>query len=198
MTTITSRSTLPDVCFAVCTALQRSGTVAVLTGGSAATLYAPERYQSQDADFVIMIARDPQVTVAALADLGFIERDGMYHHPDTRYTVEFPPGPLSIGLMVVSDYETIKRGAETLHVLSRTDVVCDRLAAFFHWDDRSSLRTALDVAESGEIDLTKVAQWSRKEGASEKFDEFQARYASAATMRSQGRDLDRSRSDLDL
>ena len=127
MKTITSRSTLPDVCFAVCTALWRSGTVAVLTGGSAATLYAPERYQSHDADFVIMMARDPQGTATALADLGFVERGGMYHHPDTRYTVEFPPGPLSIGSMIVSDYETIRRGPETLHVLSRTDVVCDRL-----------------------------------------------------------------------
>ncbi len=46
-------SALISVAFEVCTALEAAGTTAVLTGGSAATFYAPEAYQSVDIDFVI-------------------------------------------------------------------------------------------------------------------------------------------------
>jgi hypothetical protein len=53
MAPVTAGASLEDVCFAVCTALQNAGTIAVLTGGSAATYYAPAAYQSRDADFII-------------------------------------------------------------------------------------------------------------------------------------------------
>lgn len=52
---ITASSTIVDVAFAVCTALERAKIIAVLTGGSAATYYAPEAYQSRDLDFVITL-----------------------------------------------------------------------------------------------------------------------------------------------
>ena len=37
-------SSLTDVAFAVCTALHEAGYTVILTGGSAATFYAPEAY----------------------------------------------------------------------------------------------------------------------------------------------------------
>jgi hypothetical protein len=46
-------ATLTDVAFAVCSALDRIGERAVLCGGSAATYYAPDAYQSRDLDFVL-------------------------------------------------------------------------------------------------------------------------------------------------
>lgn len=46
-------SSLEDVCFEVADALNRYSIQAVLTGGSAATLYAPDVYASLDADFVL-------------------------------------------------------------------------------------------------------------------------------------------------
>ena len=52
---IDATSTLVDVCFTVCTALSESDITAVLCGGSAATFYAPQAYQSKDADFVITV-----------------------------------------------------------------------------------------------------------------------------------------------
>jgi hypothetical protein len=171
-TAITQYSTLEDICFAVCTALQNAGTTAVLTGGSAATYYAPQRYQSFDADFIITMRQDGRSTADALASLGFTERGGAYEHPATQYTIEFPPGPIAIGDVIITDWETMIRGDETLHVLSRTDSVRDRLAAFYHWSDRSSLITALAVAESGEIDLSRIEAWSNAEGAAAKFREF--------------------------
>lgn len=50
---ISKTSTLEDVCFEVTEALDLHGFTAVLTGGSAASMYAPNAYMSQDADFVL-------------------------------------------------------------------------------------------------------------------------------------------------
>ena len=50
---ITADSTLPEVAFEVCSALEAEGVTAVLTGGGAATFHAPEAIQSFDLDFVI-------------------------------------------------------------------------------------------------------------------------------------------------
>lgn len=50
---IDEHSSLDDVAFAACTALDEAGIRAVLTGGSAAVHYAPETMQSYDADFVL-------------------------------------------------------------------------------------------------------------------------------------------------
>ena len=52
---ITRESSLREVAFAVCTALHERGIEVVLTGGSAATVYAPHAYQSRDIDFVIVM-----------------------------------------------------------------------------------------------------------------------------------------------
>lgn len=128
---INRRSSLVDVAFAVCTALDQAGAVAVLVGGSAAAYYT-SRYRSHDADFVITFA-------PLSADLG--------------------------GAVV-------RRTDEILHLYSRTDSVRDRLAAFYHWNDRGSLRSALYVARSGPIDIDLVQTWSHREGAARKFSEF--------------------------
>jgi hypothetical protein len=166
-------STLIDVCFAVCTALKLQGNVAVLTGGSAATFYSPQHYQSSDADFIITLGGG--TAGLALQTLGFEGVSGMYAHPRTVYTIDFLPPPIAIGNEVIKSWETFGRKGETLYVISRTDSVRDRLAAFYHWDDRSSLATAAGVANDGEIDLDLIRRWSAREGHLAKFDEFSER-----------------------
>ena len=146
MAPITEGSSLEDVCFAVCTALADAGTVAVLTGGSAATYYAPQSYQSGDADFIITFSSDPALAGKVLRELGYREIGGTYHHDINVFTVEFPPGPLSIDGDLVKAYDTVQRGSETLYVLSRTDCVRDRLASFYFFGDRSAVAAAVAVA----------------------------------------------------
>jgi len=171
---ISSESSLVDVAFTVCTALDRAGILAVLVGGSAATYYAPQKYQSRDIDFVIKSEKQQSRGSTALASLGF-SRDGeTYIHPETRYTLDFPAGPLRIGSDAVSEHEAVRRDGEVLYVLSRTDCVRDRLAAFYFWDDGQSLLTALDVARSGEIDVASIEQWSDREHQQEKYQRFVA------------------------
>ena len=102
---ISALSSLTDVAFAICTALSEEGVVAVLTGGSAATYYAPEAYQSRDLDFVITIRGSGGAK--ALEKLGFQLKNGQYLHAKTSFTVDFPQGPLAIGEDPVKTWETV-------------------------------------------------------------------------------------------
>lgn len=127
--TITPASTLGDVGFAVCTALDRVGVTAVLTGGSAATWYAPQAYQSRDLDFVITLKAP--AGVAALTELGFVERGQVYRHPSTHFTLDFPRGPLAVGDELLTTWRTERRGTELLHMITPTDSCRDRLGWAF-------------------------------------------------------------------
>ena len=70
-------STLVDVAFAICTALDRAGVRAVLVGGSAATFYAGA-YQSYDIDFVLTSNPLGAKTREAVEALGF-RLDGSHY-----------------------------------------------------------------------------------------------------------------------
>jgi hypothetical protein len=159
---ITTQSSLADVCFEVCTALDRAGITAVLTGGSAATFYAPQAYQSRDADFILTMRADGGAKV--LADLGYSEHGGTYKHAENIYTVEFPRGPLAVGDDLIGTWETVRRKRQLLHVLSRTDCVRDRLMWFYSSNDRSALQAAVGVAGSGSINRGLIRDWSIREG----------------------------------
>ena len=145
---------------------------AILTGGSAATFYS-DSYQSLDLDFVITFGGARAEFIGALSEIGFLQRSQHFEHLSSRFTLDFPKGPLMIGNDAIREWETNRRNGETLHVLSRTDSTCDRLAAFIHWNDRGSLQTACDVAASGPIDIDRVRAWSIREGGPEKFAEFE-------------------------
>jgi hypothetical protein len=163
---------LEDLCFEVCTALDEAGTRAVLTGGSAATFYAPQAYQSLDADFVIMFGNSIGAA-RTLKRIGFVERNGLYRRKSTEYTLEFPPGPLAIGSEYITEYSTCRRSErEVLYVLRAADCVRDRLLWYYHYNDFSALAAAVGVARLHEIDIAAIRDWSAREGASEKFETF--------------------------
>ncbi len=177
--TISEASTLVDVAYAVCTALDRAGITAVLTGGSAATFYAPDAYQSSDIDFVITFTAAAGQGEPALRGLGYQRRGDFYVHPAAAFPLEFPPGPLMIGDDLVKAWQTETRRKERLHVLSPTDCCRDRLAAFLYWNDFSGLEQALSVCRARwkGIDLAAVRAWCARERQDEKFDLFEKRLA---------------------
>jgi hypothetical protein len=172
---ITATTTLADVAFAVCTALERAGFVVVLTGGSAATFYAPDAYQSKDLDFIITLRGSAGEN--ALKAIGFERKGDYYVHPASPFLLEFPPGPLAIGEDAVTTWSTIRREGAVLHVLSPTDSCRDRLASFLFWNDFSGLEQALAVfqARRAEVDLESIRDWCRREKQSEKFELFRSR-----------------------
>lgn len=172
---IQAASSLTDVAFAVCTALDGKGFRAVLTGGSAATHYAPEAYQSGDLDFVLALRGSDGE--AALTALGFVKNADFYRHPRSHFLLEFPPGPLAVGEDLIKSWNTVRRGEELLHVLTPTDCCRDRLASYLFWNDFSGLEQAIAVfrARPHEVDLNVVEDWCRREAHSEKFHLFASR-----------------------
>ena len=174
--TISERSSLDDVAFVVCTTLSTCDITAVLTGGSAATIYAPEAYQSRDVDFIIQFGGhdERKKGVVALAELGYNLKGQTYVHARNQFTLEFPTGPLSIGDDLVKKWSIMRRGDLALNIISATDCVRDRLLWFYlKPTDRSSLRAAVGAAKHHNVDIDFIREWSAREGFADKFYEFE-------------------------
>ena len=176
--TITAKSTLVDVAFEVCTALDKVGVTAVLTGGSAATYYAPSAYQSADLDFIITFRGDEDGALA-LRELGFAQENDYYRHSSSSFPLEFPPGPLMIGDDRIDKWNTDRRNDQLVHVLAPIDSCRDRLAALLYWDDFSGLEQALAVAvaQREHISMPTIRKWCKGENAEDKFELFASRLA---------------------
>jgi hypothetical protein len=178
---IDRESTLEDVCFAVAAVLAKNGITAVLTGGSAATIYAPAAYGSLDADFVL--DRDEGLAQIAVAvyEIGYVrmKTSRIFTHPESTFTLDFPKGPLAVGGDYVTKTVVLKRGEQRLRILSRTDCVRDRLAHYYHWDDYTALSAAVGVAAADphDVDFKVLQEWTRRESALliEKYHEFEER-----------------------
>ncbi len=169
---LTRDSTLPQVALAVGAQLTRRGIRAVLTGGACVSIYTGT-YVSQDADFVLQSNVRQQALDEALGELGFERRGDRYVHPDVHFFVEFPPGPLSIGEdLAIRPVEIPVAGTGPALALSATDSCRDRLAAFYHWNDRQGLRLAVEIARKQTVDLDAVKAWSVNEDMAEKYEEF--------------------------
>jgi len=154
----------------------------VLTGGSAATVYAPSAYQSRDLDFVIQFGSRQAEGAQVLSALGYQLSGNFYVHGQNDLTLDFPPGPLSVGGDVVTRWDTLREGDLVLHILDPTDSCRDRLAGFIFWHDRGSLDQAVAVAMSqhARIDLDRIRDWCRRERRIEGFSEFRRRLGQPA------------------
>lgn len=166
--------TIVQIAFEIGTALAQENVVAVLSGGGAATTYAPDAYQTRDLDFILQSTRTKADPVLRL---GFrpIGRSGMFEHPDVPFTLEFPQGPLAVGDEVIETWHTLHEEDRVLNVISPTDCVRDRLAAAIHWRDERSIDQAVAVALLHTIDLGIVEAWCEREGGRWTFDAFAMR-----------------------
>lgn len=167
--------TIGELAAFVCTYLKEKGVDVVLSGGACVSLYTNNKYQSYDLDFIENIPTSRKKIKDVLQRIGFIEEHRYFKHPDTKIFLEFPPGPLSIGDEPVR--ETIEREFSTglLRLISPTDCVKDRLAAYYHWRDKQSLDQAILMAQSCDIDLGEIERWSIKEGRSREFADIRER-----------------------
>ncbi len=171
---LTARSSLAQVAACVASALARSKIRAVLTGGACATLYSKGKYQSSDLDFILQSSVTPKELDAVMEAIGFRRTGNHFEHPRAAFFVEFPAGPLGIGADIDVRPVIYRVGRIDVRVLSATDSCRDRLAAFYHWNDRQSLITAVQIAIHRKINLKSIRAWSEREDASEKFSEFLA------------------------
>ena len=171
MTPITPSSSPLELAATISQALEDAGLSAVLSGGAAVSIYSGGTYESSDLDFVS--SEQTSKLAAALAPLGFTQADGRhFEHPDTDYYVEFPPGPLAVGGLLITEWDQLQTDLGVIQILSPTQMVMDRLAAFIHWNDPPSLDQAVLVAQKHPLDWESLENWVSKEGGQEKYEIF--------------------------
>jgi hypothetical protein len=156
--------------------LCKQGIGVVLVGGACVCIYSDNQYRSFDLDFIATGMTNRRTIRAALEEIGFTEAQRYFKHPETEYFIEFPSGPLAIGDEPPGEIATISYPTGVLRLLSPTDSVKDRLAAYYHWQDRQSLEQAVLVAGNHPVDLAEVKRWSVKEGFAEKFEAIRERF----------------------
>jgi hypothetical protein len=149
--------------------LREKGIDVVLSGGATVSIYSSSRYISWDLDLINPYSTKRRMLRETMQELGFHEEGRHFEHPDTQFFVEFPPGPLAVGMEPVKQIDEIKFSTGMLRIISPTDCVKDRLAAYYHWDDLQCLEQAVLVAQANKIDLEEIERWSKGEG---KLDEF--------------------------
>jgi hypothetical protein len=69
-----------------------------------------------------------------------------------------------VGVEPVKEIRDVVLDTGTLRVISPTDCVKDRLAAYYHWGDEQCLYQAALIRDAVEIDVNEIERWSRNEG----------------------------------
>jgi hypothetical protein len=172
-----------EVAGLVCATLRKAGVTVTLTGGACVAIWSRGKYVSDDLDFIEEGPVPRQTIREALARLGFREKGRHFVHDRARFFIEFPAGPLMVGAERVEKVATRRTSAGTLRLLSPTDCVKDRLAAFFHWNDRQSFEQAILVARAQRINLRDIRRWAISEGHEVKVLQFQAKASSPPSLR---------------
>jgi hypothetical protein len=153
--------------------LNKNGIDTILVGGAVVAIYSNGLYRSGDLDFVraSMFVTKLEET---MGELGFKKHGRHYIHPNCRHLfVEFPGGPpLGIGEdnMIVPDEVEVE--GTIIKILSPTDCVKDRLAAFIYFKTRDGMDQAVLVAKNQEVNFSSIKKWCSGEGHAEVFDEF--------------------------
>jgi len=163
---------IKDLALYVSDYLNKNGIEVVLSGGACVTIYTKNKYLSYDLDFVLLSYIASKRIKKVLERIGFQEEGKYFKHKKSQYLIEFLLPPLSVGNEPVKEISKIKKGNKVLKLLSPTDCVKDRLAAYYHWNDEQSLDQALMVCKENQVDLKEVERWSLNEGMEEKFKVF--------------------------
>src|SRR4051812_34802116 len=116
---INSRTTLSALAFIVYKALKDRGVDAVLSGGAVVSVYTKNKYESRDLDFIS--GDDKKSIGGAMEKIGFVRRGKNFVHPKTRFTVEFPRGPLAIGNEYLKNPKETTISRKKIKILTPTD-----------------------------------------------------------------------------
>jgi hypothetical protein len=160
----------------VCDTLKQRGILTTLSGGFCTEIYSCGAYTSMDIDLINQYNEDHKKIVSIMLELGF-KQDGRYfYHDDALYAIEFPSGPPAVGDELIKDIAEIDTEAGVLRILTPTDAIKDRLAAYYFWNSDRTLEQALWIAEKNPFDMQNIENWSHTEGMDQKFATFKAKY----------------------
>jgi hypothetical protein len=171
VSSITRKTTIAELGALVCEALKKEGIDAFLSGGAVVSIYTDNKYESFDLDFVSLA--DRRKIKRVMEDLGFTQDNGkLFTHLKSKYSVEFPGSAVQVGDSLITRFNELMYPTGTLKLLTPTDCVKDRLAAFYLWHDRQGLDQAVWVAQAQPVKLSEIKRWSRAEGKEKGFEEF--------------------------
>jgi hypothetical protein len=151
--------------------LNKNNIEVVLVGGACVSLYSNNQYLSYDID---LVTDTPIRKISpVLGKLGFISTGGrLFQNPKCKFLIDFPAPPVSIGDGPVLRFNNLKTRFGVIQLLTPTDCVKDRLAAYFFWNDRQSLDQAIMVSKAKKVSFTDIKKWAEKQGEIEKYKEF--------------------------
>lgn len=162
---------IKDLAALVSEKLRREGVDTILVGGACVSIYTKNKYQSFDLDFVTHTTIK-EVT-PLLSELEFQRKSSRHFvRRDCPYFVEFVAPPAAVGNEPLKGEKKLKTALGTLVLMTPTDSVKDRLAAYYHWNDQQALEQAVMVAEAQKIDFQEIQRWSEQEGHGEKHEQF--------------------------
>ncbi|HAM53025.1 MAG TPA: hypothetical protein DCP92_20860 [Nitrospiraceae bacterium] len=143
----------------------------LLVGGACISMYTHNKYISGALDFISHAAL--KEISEALQEIGF-QRESSRHfmRDDCPFFIEFVSPPAAVGSEPIHSKNEINTKYGRIVLLTPTDTVKDRLAAYYHWNDPQALEQATMVAEAQKVDLKEVRRWSLREGFKEKYDSF--------------------------
>jgi hypothetical protein len=147
----------------------------VLSGGASVSIYSNFLYVSKDLDFIGIYTLDHKKIESVMSEIGFSRRGKYYTHPQTEYYVEFISGPPTIGQNQVVEIIELQMETGIVRIISPTDSVMDRLAAYYYWKDLQAFEQAILVAKNNAIDLEIIAEWSKMEGKEKEYQKFMKR-----------------------
>jgi len=147
--------TIRDLAALVSERLRRGGVDSILVGGACVSIYTKNKYQSFDLDFVTHATMKDIIPL--LSEMGF-RRESFRHfvRHGCPFFIEFVAPPAAVGDEPLKREKNLKTKLGMLVLMTPTDSVKDRLAAYYHWNDQQALEQAVMVAESQKIDLRDI------------------------------------------
>ncbi|MBM4278859.1 MAG: nucleotidyltransferase family protein [Deltaproteobacteria bacterium] len=164
------------VAAAISSAFEKKGIQAVLVGGAVVEYYTAGGHTTVDID-MILPPLEKQEIETVMKGLGFERFEDYRHwiHPQIRIPIEFPPGPLQIGHLLVQEVNEIEIEKIKLKILRMEDILLDRLVAAQEWKDPQARIQAemLMYTHYTDIDWPYVHQKSSQLGILQLFQKIQ-------------------------
>jgi predicted nucleotidyltransferase len=151
------------VAAAISMAFEERNVQTVLVGGAVVEYYTAGGYTTADIDMILPPLGKQEIETV-MKELGFERFEDYRHwlHPHIPIPVEFPPGPLQIGHLLIQEVNEIEIEKIKLKILKVEDILLDRLIMAQEWKDLQAQIQAemLMYAHYTEIDWSYVHQKS--------------------------------------
>ncbi len=168
-----SNTAIVELAAIVADHLKQRGITVVLVGGLAVEIYSENLYLTKDIDMIDISYQEPAVLGRAMAEIGFSKQGRVYVNDTTDIGVEFPSAPLSVGERLITETTVFESNVGEIPILFAKDVIKDRLAAYFHWQDKQSLVQAVAVMIKHPISLDELKSFCQNESKENEFDLIQ-------------------------